>query len=67
MINRWMCFPVYTMYPDFTFQAPSKSNHKKLLLLLFDGLWKVKTKCIVLSLNALPKFWNAKGARATQF
>ena len=67
IINRWMCFPVYTMYPDFTFQTPSNSNNNKLLLLLFDGPWKVKAKYIVLSLNALAKFWNAKEARATQF
>ena len=55
------------MYPDFTCQAPSNSNNNKLLLLLFDGLLKVKAKCIVLSLNALAKFWNAKGAQATHF
>ena len=67
IINRWMCFPVYTMYPDFTFQMPSNSNNNKLLLLIFDGLWKVKAKYIVLNLNTLAKFWNAKGARATQF
>ena len=62
-----MCFPVYTMYPDLTCQAPSNSNNNKLLLLLFDGLLKVKAKCVVLSLNALAKFWNAKGAQATHF
>ena len=32
------------------------------LLLLFDDLWKVKTKHIVLCLIALTNFWNAKGA-----
>ena len=62
-----MCFPVCTMYPDSTFQMPSNSNNNKLLLLLFDGLRKVKAKCIVLSLNGLAKFCNAKGALGTQF
>ena len=49
----------YTMYPDSTIQTPSKNKNNKLLS--FDGLWKVKAKYIVLNLNALAKFGNAKG------
>ena len=50
------------MYPDITFQMPLNSSINELLLLLFDGLWKVKAKHIVLCLIASAKFWNAKGA-----
>ena len=50
----------YTKYPVSTIQTPSNSNSNKLLL-LFGGLWKVKASYIVLNLNALAKFWNAKG------
>ena len=50
----------YTKYPVSTIQTPSNSNNNKLLL-LFGGLRKVKANYIVLNLNALAKFWNAKG------
>ena len=50
----------YTKYPVSTIQTPSNSNSNKLLL-LFGGLWKVKASYIVLNLNALAKFRNAKG------
>ena len=46
----------------FTFQKLSNSNNNESFLLLFDGLWKVKAKYIVLCLNALAKLRNAKGA-----
>ena len=39
-----LCFSFYTMYPDLTFQRPSNSNNNESLVLLFDGLWKVKAK-----------------------
>ena len=42
-------------------------NNKESLFFLFDGLWKVKTKIVVLCLNALGKFWNARGTIVTQF
>ena len=50
----------YIKYPVSTIQTPSNSNNNKLLL-QFGGLWKVKANYIVLNLNALSKFWNAKG------
>ena len=56
-----LCFS-YTLFLDLTFQMPLNSSMNESLLLLFDDLWKVKTKHIVLCLIALTKFWNAKGA-----
>ena len=47
--------------PGFTFQGSSNSNNNVSFLLLFDGLWKVKAKYIVLCLNASAKFRNVKG------
>ena len=43
-----LCFSFYTMYPDFTFHRPSNSNNNESLLLIFDGLWKVRAKYKVL-------------------
>ena len=45
-------------FPEF--QKTSNSNNNELLLLLFDGLWKVKAKYIVL--YALVKLQNLRGA-----
>ena len=53
-----LCLSSYTILSHFTFQKTSSSN--ELLLLLFDGLWKVKVKYIVLFLNASVKFQNAR-------
>ena len=38
------------------FQRPSNSNNNESLFLLSDGLWKVKTKYMVLCLNASANF-----------
>ena len=54
-------FSSYTIYSTFTLQTPSNSNNNKSLL-LFDGLWKVKAKYIVLFLNAWANFQNASVA-----
>ena len=43
------------------------SNSKESLLLLFDGLWKVKTKYIALHLNALTNSSVTGEHFATQF
>ena len=47
-------------FPEF--QKTSNSNNNEFLLLLFDGLWKVKAKYIVLCLNASAKLQNVRGA-----
>ena len=53
-----LCFPSYTMYLACTFQRPSNSyKNESLLSLLYDGLWKVKVKYIVLCLNAAVNSW----------
>ena len=53
-----LCLSSYTILSRFTFQSTSSSN--ELLLLLFDGLWKVKVKYRVLFLNASVKFQNVR-------
>ena len=53
-----LCLSSYTILSHFTFQKTSSSN--ELLLLLFDGLWKVKVKYRVLFLNASVKLQNAR-------
>ena len=60
--KKMLCFTSYTMYPDFTFYMLSNSSINESLLLLLDGLRKVKAKDIVLCLIASAKFGNAKGA-----
>ena len=60
--KKMLCFSSYTMYPDFTFQMPSNSSTNESLLLLLDGLQKVKAKDKVLYLITSAKFGNAKGA-----
>ena len=39
----------------------NSSNGNELLLLLLDGLWKVKAKYIALCSNTLAKLQNARG------
>ena len=52
----------YTIYCAFAFQRPLSSSNNELLLLLLDGVRKVKFKYIVLCLNASTKFYNARRA-----
>ena len=54
---------LYNIYglPFPEFQKTSNSSNNKLLLLLFDGLWKMKAKYIVLCLNASAKLQNPSG------
>ena len=52
----YVYLPIHTMYMVFTFQRPSSSNNNESLLLLFASLWRLKTKYIVLCLNASPNF-----------
>ena len=52
----------YTIYSAFTFRRPLNSNNNESLLLLLDGLQKVKGTCIVLCLNASANLQNASVA-----
>ena len=55
---------LYNIYglPFTEFQKTSNSNNNKLLLLLFDGLWKMNAKYIALCLNASAKLQNLREA-----
>ena len=53
------CLSSFTIYSVFTFEKLWKSNNNEQLVLLFDGLLKVKAKYEALLLNALANFQNA--------
>lgn len=57
-----LSFSSYTKYLTLTFQGPFSIKRNESLLLLFDGLWKVKAKYILFWLNALAMFLNVKRA-----